>query len=63
MAELARRIGVSPQVVNNWRARGSIPPQYVVGISVATGVRPHDLRPDLYPDPDWMPKLEAESAK
>lgn len=44
---------VSPQGVAKW-ARDGVPPERVIPISAATGfeVRPHDLRPDLYPHPD-----------
>ena len=44
---------VSPQGVAKW-AREGIPPERVLPIAAATGfeVRPHDLRPDLYPHPD-----------
>ena len=57
LTELARRVGVSPQVVANWRKRGSVPAGRVIDIERAshdkTGrprVLRHDLRPDLYPE-------------
>ena len=64
-AELGRRIGVERQTISSWLARGTVPPEMVLPIVFAVNgsVTPHDLRPDLYPDPDWMPKLEAESMK
>jgi len=50
-AALAKALGVSPMVVNNWRSRG-IPPNRCIPIEQATAgvVTRHDLRPDLYPE-------------
>ena len=50
-AELARRIGVTPMTVSQWKTRKSIPPQYVLLIEAATAyqVSRHELRPDIYP--------------
>jgi DNA-binding transcriptional regulator YdaS (Cro superfamily) len=57
LTNLANLIGVSPQVVCNWRKRGSIPATRVLQIEQATSdkngrplVLRHDLRPDLYPE-------------
>lgn len=48
-AELARRLGVSAQVVHNWKIRGSVPAEYVPAIEMATagGVRAEEIRPDI----------------
>lgn len=48
---LAKAIGVVPQVVNNWLARGRIPAEHCPAIEKATNgaVRCEDLRPDV----DW----------
>ena len=50
-ADLARRINVVQQVVNNWLRRGNVPADYCPAIERATGgaVRCEDLRPDV----DW----------
>lgn len=48
-AELARRIGLSQQVVNNWARRGNVPAEYCPAIERETGVRCESLRPDV----DW----------
>lgn len=50
-AELARRLNVVQQVVNNWVRRGNVPADYCPAIERATGgqVRCEDLRPDV----DW----------
>ena len=56
LTDLAKRIGVTPQVVANWRTRG-VPATRVIEIERATHdkhgrprVLRHDLRPDLYPE-------------
>ncbi|HKJ87574.1 MAG TPA: YdaS family helix-turn-helix protein [Gammaproteobacteria bacterium] len=53
---LAKRIGVTYQAVRKWEREGA-PAERVIPIVHATNgqVRPYDLRPDLYPDPEWMP--------
>jgi len=44
--ELARRIGVTPQALSQWK---SIPSGRVLAIERASGVHRTILRPDLYP--------------
>lgn len=55
---LADFIGVSEVAVRHY-ANGTrqIPAKQVLPLVRATHgrVTPHDLRPDLYPDPDWLP--------
>jgi len=48
-SKLAELLGVSAQVVSNWKSRGAVPFDRCVGIERLTGVRRWDLRPD-----DWM---------
>lgn len=50
LTRLAERIGVSPQVVSNWRSRG-IPADRVLAVERASDgkVSRSELRPDLYP--------------
>ena len=51
----ADTLGVSgPNVVLNWRKRGSIPADKVIAVETATGISRHDLRPDVF-----GPKTEA----
>lgn len=61
LTTFALRIGVKPQVVVNWRARG-IPAVRVLDIERATEgkVTRHELRPDLYPSEE---KPAAQSAQ
>lgn len=73
LTELARRLGVEPQVVVNWRKRG-IPVPQVPRVESATvdrgpddqpleGVQPKVLRHELRPDmPDLFPPPEAPAA-
>ncbi|EJH4501927.1 Rha family transcriptional regulator [Cronobacter sakazakii] len=50
-ARLARGIGLSPMAISHWRKRnkGIIPNGRVMDVYKATGIPPHELRPDLYP--------------
>lgn len=56
--EIANRLGHKPQAVQQWLKK-RIPPQKVIPVCVALSwqVTPHELRPDLYPNPsDAMPR-------
>ncbi|EGT4370527.1 hypothetical protein AUM47_03200 [Cronobacter malonaticus] len=48
---LAKMIGLSPMAISHWRKRkkGIIPNGRVMDVYKATGIPPHELRPDLYP--------------
>ncbi|MDK9364203.1 transcriptional regulator [Lelliottia wanjuensis] len=52
-ARLATLLGISTQSVNRWKQKykGVIPVERVLPIFRATGVTPHELRPDLHPTP------------
>ncbi|WP_024556621.1 transcriptional regulator [Franconibacter pulveris 1160] len=59
-AELGRRLGRRAQTVNGW-FKHKVPGELVLKVSKAIGfkVTPHELRPDLYPNPtDGLPKQE-----
>ncbi|MBF0035893.1 helix-turn-helix domain-containing protein [Citrobacter freundii] len=51
--KLASMLGISTQSVNRWKKKynGAIPPERVLPVFFATGVTPHELRPDLHPTP------------
>lgn len=53
--KLGEMLGISKQAVSQWKTRGNgvIPPERVYPIYLATGVTPHEQRPDLYPIPDY----------
>lgn len=60
-AELGRRMKRRAQTVNGW-FKDKIPGELVLKVSKAVEwrVTPHELRPDLYPNPtDGMPSEEA----
>jgi DNA-binding transcriptional regulator YdaS (Cro superfamily) len=50
-AELARRVGVVPMAVTQWKRHRRIPADKVLLVEKATGgqVTRHEMRPDLYP--------------
>ena len=56
---LATMLGIKPMSVSRWKNRyqGVVPADRVLQLYAATGVTPHELRPDLYPNPsDGLPK-------
>ncbi|EMH9209641.1 YdaS family helix-turn-helix protein [Klebsiella pneumoniae] len=56
--KLAEKLDVSSMTVSHWKKRhgGVVPQKRVFPIFNATGVTPHELRPDLYPNPnDGLP--------
>jgi len=60
-AGVARAIGgISGEAVRKWGISG-VPAERVISIYHATrgAVTPHDLRPDLFVDPGWLPPLES----
>lgn len=59
--KLAELLSTSAMNVSHWRNRngGLVPQARVLPIFHVTGVTPHELRPDLYPNPtDGLPKQE-----
>lgn len=61
-SKLAVMLGIKPMSVSRWKNRyqGTVPADRVLQIYGVTGVTPHELRPDLYPNPtDGLPKKEA----
>jgi DNA-binding transcriptional regulator YdaS (Cro superfamily) len=49
-AALARALGISQPSVWHWVHRSKrVPAEFVLAVEAETGVRRHDLRPDLYP--------------
>ena len=58
-SKLAESLDVSAMTVSHWKNRnyGVVPQSRVLTIFKATGVTPHELRPDLYPNPtDGLPQ-------
>jgi DNA-binding transcriptional regulator YdaS (Cro superfamily) len=54
-AALATALDVSRMTVTKWKGR--IPAERVLPIYHATEgqISPHEMRPDIYPDPAWRP--------
>jgi DNA-binding transcriptional regulator YdaS (Cro superfamily) len=50
-AALARALGVRVESLYSWERSGRVPAERVIQLYRLTGVTPHALRPDLYPDP------------
>lgn len=51
-AALARALNKSKSAISNWRRRdGAVPVSAVPHVTKATGVPPHELRPDLFDAP------------
>lgn len=48
-AELAGCIGESQQTLHNWRKRNRVPADKVLKLASVTGLRPHEIRPDIFP--------------
>lgn len=48
-AALARKIGISPQAVQQWCKAGKPPANRVLNVEHITGVPRYELRPDIYP--------------
>lgn len=65
-AELSRTLGLTRQAIQFWvDAETVVPAEHVLPIAAATGwqVTPHELRPDLYPNPtDGLPPEMREEA-
>lgn len=49
---LASLLGIKPMSVSRWKNRykGNVPADRVLQVYKVTGVTPHELRPDLYPN-------------
>lgn len=48
-SELARRVKVTPQSVQQWVTANKVPAERVLDVEEATGVSRYELRSDLYP--------------
>ncbi|MDK9607079.1 transcriptional regulator [Lelliottia wanjuensis] len=49
---LAEKLGLSENAISQWKNKykGIIPPDRVLEVYAVTGVTPHELRPDIYPN-------------
>ncbi len=51
---LAAKIGKTQGHVSKWLERDALPADMVLAVEQATGVPRHDLRPDIYPDENFV---------
>lgn len=65
-AALGRIVGVGRSSVNKWVKlyQGRVPDEHIIPIYLATGVTPHELRPDRHPTPkSGIPENTSSSQK
>ncbi|MNG58412.1 hypothetical protein D3C81_16070 [compost metagenome] len=63
-SKLAEQLGISSMAVSHWKNRykGVVPSDHVLPIFYLTGVTPHELRPDLYPNQtDGLPPEQQDT--
>lgn len=48
LSPLARKIGIKPPSVHEWKVRGQVPGNRVLAVEAVTGISRHELRPDIY---------------
>jgi DNA-binding transcriptional regulator YdaS (Cro superfamily) len=48
-AELARRLKLRQQSIQEWVQRGRVPAERVLEVERVSGVPRHQIRPDIYP--------------
>lgn len=63
---LALALNVRPSSLNKWlhQYQGRVPPERLIHIYQLTGVTPHELRPDLHPNPtSGIPEDTAKTYK
>lgn len=52
-SKFAAAVGTSQQLVSYWvRKKRPIPAEHVASIADVTGIKPHELRPDIFPKPE-----------
>jgi DNA-binding transcriptional regulator YdaS (Cro superfamily) len=49
--KLAKALGLDHSTIIGWRRAGRVPAERVRAVSAATGIPPHELRPDLFDAP------------
>jgi DNA-binding transcriptional regulator YdaS (Cro superfamily) len=45
---VSKLLNISPQAVSQW---SRVPAQHAAKVATATGIAPHELRPDIFPAP------------
>lgn len=58
LTDIGKHFDISSQAVGKWLLKGSVPPERVLPLCALLNwsVTPHELRPDIYPNPnDYLP--------
>lgn len=62
LSAIARLCKVTPQAVHQWKAADTVPREHVRVICESLGLRPYDVRPDLF-EATWRYPRAKRSAK
>ncbi len=57
---LAQLLGIKPPSISGWYDRQRVPAERCIAIEAATGVSRHDLRPDVFGDPQSLSMTSAQ---
>lgn len=57
---LAQLLGIKPPSISGWYDRQRVPAERCIAIEAATGVSRHDLRPDVFGDPQSLSTTSAQ---
>jgi DNA-binding transcriptional regulator YdaS (Cro superfamily) len=61
--KLAAALGISHQAISQWTQRGECPVRRVLDVERASGVSRYELRPDIYPPPQFIrPREHARTS-
>lgn len=63
MSRIARLCGVTPQAVHQWKALDVVPRDHVRTLCEQLGMRPHDVRPDLFESTWRYPHAKRSSRR
>lgn len=59
LTDIGKHFDISSQAVGKWFLKGNVPPERVLPLCALLNwsVTPHELRPDIYPNPtDYLPE-------
>ena len=63
---LALALNIKSSSLSRWihKYQGQVPPKRVIQVYEATGITPHELRPDLHPNPtSGLPENDTATAQ
>ena len=61
--KLAKAVGVDHSTVIGWRRANRVPAERVRAVSVASGIPPHALRPDIFDPPPANPPAPPPNSR